>query len=137
MTSKELTYYPYEALLKDVVKLAIAYDFDRDRADRVKTGFMIGYRNMILKIKACEDKSALHSILPICTKLHEIEKMLKNVEPYKDTEQRLRAFFQFLHINIIGYEQLREMGELFTDLSETESFKALCEAELFQPSNQS
>ena len=136
MTSKELTYYPYEALLKDVVALAIAYEVDRDKAERVKNGFMVGYRNMVLKIKASKDKNTLKAILPICTRLHEMEKMLTNLQPYKDSEEKIRKLFRFLHVNIIGHEQLSEMGDFFTDLSETASFEALCQPDLLQPSNQ-
>ena len=125
MSSKELFSYSYENMLKDVISVAIGYELDRNKAALVKRCFMMGYNNMILKIKSCKDKSALNSILPICTKMHELEKIFANLYPDKDSEYKIRSIFRLIHINIIGYGPLQVMGEFFTEISKSKSYTNL------------
>ena len=125
MSSKELFYYSYENMLKDVISVAIDYELDRNKAALVKRCFMMGYNNMILSIKSCKDRSALHSRLLRCTKMHEMEKIFANLNTDKDSEGKIRSIFMLIHNNIIGYKPLELMGEFFTEISKSKSYTHL------------
>ena len=116
MSSKELFYYSYENLLKDIISVAIGYELDRNKAALVKRNFMLGYNNLILKIKECTDKSALHSILPVCITVHEIEKILSNLNIEEESEETIRSVFRLIHLSFIGKENLTVLRDFLVML---------------------